>query len=291
MKLYHLTNLTHLVEIENDGFLEVTESNIGAPYEVDGETLPPLIGVVIPDYDDDGNPTGELPESDPTHPNFLPTLMPREIWLDMSTSKTGAPRMIDPAEFALHCSRVSEMDPETGQLVMPSKVVVGFEPNSDNTPVLQPLEGPPEAVLNNAMAPTGKYGDHVGPDVVWLTDDPTPSQHWQALDAQPGMPYMFRKNIVLFTVEVPDEDLLHWPEWAREQGISEYWYDALDPDKQAEHWYCVPRRILKEEWVSIHNAETGSVYWTRERGHVEGDDRFSVPLPTYWVGASLQQVI
>jgi hypothetical protein len=272
MLLYHLTNIGHLIEIENDEFLEVTESNIGAPEVLDGEPLPPMVPIFIRHKD------GSYGDSHPDHPDFSPTVMPRQVYLAMH-DQGNAPERIDMEVFEEAIKPSTEMD-EDGNPVVHVAVVVGFEPDND---ALVRSTANPEIHVNPVTYGTTKYGDHVGPDVVWLTDDPTPLQHWQTIDDQPHLPYMFRKNVVLITVEVPDEDAHRWDEWAHEKGILQFWYDALDGDTgNSKHWYVVPRRIPKDEWVSIHNTETGSLYWSRDLGHVEGDERFAVPMPATW---------
>lgn len=136
---------------------------------------------------------------------------------------------------------------------------------------------------------------HAGPDVVWLTDDPEPSiQRWGLPSAttlrlkdiasgafgavslpaaqaeglktrgQVGL-HTADKTVVRITVEVPDDEAHHWPEWSRRQGIRNMLYKALalaggDP----EQWWVVARPIPREEWVEIVDTGTGEVLWTRQ---------------------------
>lgn len=112
------------------------------------------------------------------------------------------------------------------------------------------------------------FGSHVGPDVVWLTKDPTPVQRWAAVERLPDEAEEYRKSEVLFVVDVPDEDVNKWSEWAFEQGIHPFWYDCLDStdlfllkQNAAEDWYVVPREIPKSEWVGIYQAKSKKALW------------------------------
>lgn len=283
MRLYHLTNVHHLIEIEEDGFLEVTESNIGAPLAVDGEYLPEMVGVILPSNDG-------LDDSDPSHPDWVPTSMPAAIYRQMYEDG-AAPRMIDPAHFNDLLQKHGTYKVVDGRPSVGMRLVLGWDGNKID--LSEPYDGllDVEKLVGDMERSQLQFGEHIGPDVVWLTNNPAPRQGWQSYGRE--IPYVFAKHAVLFTVEVPDEDVLKWSDWARQQNILDWWYDQLDEsgDFGADNWYVVPRRIPKSEWVSIHNTETGSVYWTAELGHVEGDDRFVVPLPHFWVHHPLSKVV
>ena len=64
-------------------------------------------------------------------------------------------------------------------------------------------------------------GAHFGPDVVWLTTGDAISS---GITVGPD-----KKGSGKVTVRVPDEDAVHWPIWARQQGIDERWYQATTP--------------------------------------------------------------
>lgn len=90
---------------------------------------------------------------------------------------------------------------------------------------------------------------NLGPDVVWLTTRYSRRyQRWAALSA-------VDKTQVRITVNV--EDAQWWPKWARRQGITKTWYDALDAagGYTAEEWYVVPRPIPQSEWLEIEVFE------------------------------------
>lgn len=103
---------------------------------------------------------------------------------------------------------------------------------------------------------------HAGPDVVWLTDEPSPdSAAWAEALYVDRFGRVARvdpagKLAIRITVDVPDA--VHWPAWARSHGIRNMWYRKLavaggDPKR----WWVVERPIWRDEWVSIVDMNTG----------------------------------
>lgn len=225
--LYHLTCISHFKKIwSEDQFLKVTESNIGSP-----DSLKP----------------------DPDDPDYESDLVP--IW-PKSYRKTSA-----------------EYDPSyPTPMAAPGSILKQMEENSERWSrvtheQLRDMGSDDDTIDMNIIvewSPSGrppvKFGEHVGPDVVWLTCDCTPTQDWQT--AHRVVDPMWRKDEILFVVEVPDEDLRKWSKWAFEHGISQFWYDALNNEyDDAANWYVVEREIPKSEWVAIYMAKSGKVVW------------------------------
>jgi hypothetical protein len=88
--------------------------------------------------------------------------------------------------------------------------------------------------------------EHAGPDVVWLTSNPDPAAHkgWAGLS-------FHDKTSVRITVNVPDDEVSHWPFWSRKHDIDEEWYDALATAGNPEEWWVIERPVTQEEWQTV----------------------------------------
>lgn len=221
-RLYHLTCIGHFPKIMSDGFLKTVESNIGTPDMFEPDPNDPV-------YEQEKVLVWPKRERGKPYKR-VPMLVPGPLLKQMEEKQEIFNR-VERKEL----NALGEVDQE-----MTVSVVVGWDLDEDVQPP--------------------KYGEHVGPDVVWLTSDPTPKQAWQSLNEH--LDVRAQKSQILFVVEVPDEDMHKWSEWAFEQGISQFWYDALDDDDgSADNWYVVPREIPKAEWVAIYMAQTGEAIW------------------------------
>ena len=228
MQLFHITCLQHFHKIwKEDGFLKTTESNIGSPEEARPDPNDP-------DYDEAMVPVWPLIPRYRRTESTLPMVVPGPILKKMEANGHQYPRA-DRSDFG------DDLD-ENVRVSM----VVGF----DEDQVVEPV----------------KFGEHVGPDVVWLTDDPTPCQKWAGLERVPDDLFMYAKDAVIFVVDAPESDTFKWSEWAFDQGISPYWYDCLDNPgddgtMDSEHWYVTTREIPKAEWNAVYAAKSGKVLW------------------------------
>ena len=233
-RLYHLTCIGHFPKIMADGFLKTVESNIGTPdmFEPDPND---------PDYDTEHVLVWPKRERGKPYKR-IPMMVPGPLLKTIEEKQEMFTRVTR--------EELEAMGPQDDQMTV--SVVVGWEP----------LDHLPDV----------KYGEHVGPDVVWLTSDPTPKQAWQSLND--ALDIRAQKSQILFVVEVPDEDVKKWSEWAFEQGISKFWYEALDDDDgSADNWYVVDREIPKAEWVAIYMAQSGDAIWLNPDLHeVDPDD-------------------
>ena len=108
---------------------------------------------------------------------------------------------------------------------------------------------------------------HAGPDVVWLTRRPM-AQHVSSYDQERGAYWPETdKSRIRITVCVPPGEAQHWPKWSRDQGIAEWFYDALARagGNDAPNWYVVARAIPQAEWLAIDDLATGEALWRPKR--------------------------
>lgn len=95
------------------------------------------------------------------------------------------------------------------------------------------------------------YGEHVGPDVVWLTDVPRPRAKAIALDVTlDGTD----KTAVRITVDVDAEDLTWWPDFRRRHGIHREWRRHLERGRDPDSWWVVEHPIPVESFVEVVNT-------------------------------------
>lgn len=295
MRLFHITCHHHIKRILADGFINVTESNIGAPeimnldlhreiasQEEGAPGDPPLVMVWNPN-----DPTDAL-------------TIPRELLARAEARKSVTYKRLTS----------EEIDREVGSSgTYSAKVIVGFEPDVTTE------DGKYGDVFSDTDATTEDmtpYGEHVGPDVVWLTRDATPRQAWATpvnqnqLWVSPGktewesIPEEYRKDTVLMVVDIPDDEVHKWSEWAFEQGINPAWYNRLAMGlDEHENWYVVTRPIPMTEWVGIWDTKTSQVAWLppgtlpegqqNELGVPHEEYTYDVPMPDAWIPTRLQK--
>lgn len=102
-------------------------------------------------------------------------------------------------------------------------------------------------------------GEHVGPDVVWLTSEPSPGKSAAGLRYTVEQAKAIRaagysvpdKTQIRLTIEVPDEEPLRWRDFAREHGINRKWKRALEKDARPDTWWVLPRLVLYDEIVEV----------------------------------------
>ncbi len=87
------------------------------------------------------------------------------------------------------------------------------------------------------------YGEHVGPDVVWLTDlsDPTPQSC--------GLVGIRDKTRLRITVKISDAK--KWPDFAAAHGINKRWYRLLGRGGRPQCWWVVERIIPQTDWIAV----------------------------------------
>jgi hypothetical protein len=81
------------------------------------------------------------------------------------------------------------------------------------------------------------YGNNIGPQVVWLTDQPE-VKTGHGLDSN-----VVNKFQVRLKFDLPDA--IRWVEFANQHGINKKWYRILDKtgNYTARHWYVLTRPI------------------------------------------------
>jgi hypothetical protein len=107
-----------------------------------------------------------------------------------------------------------------------------------------------------------------GPPVVWLTTNPAPGPAWAAGG--------FKGEVV---IDVRAPFVQWWPEWSRDQGIEEFWYEALaSSGGDPEEWWVSLRPIPYSDWRSVRLNPSGQTLWLPEDGHpAEGGDLLDDP--------------
>ena len=82
------------------------------------------------------------------------------------------------------------------------------------------------------------YGEHIEPDVVWLTDRDEPIRC--GVDVQPvATPVVYDKTRVRLTVDVPAVEVHHWPAWSRRHRMNPKWRRRLEANMSPSRWYVV----------------------------------------------------
>lgn len=94
-----------------------------------------------------------------------------------------------------------------------------------------------DSILDNLVLTTTESNiefSGAGPEVVWLTSNPEPSAQ-----ARSGGAFKQEYRIQVDPVGLP---IRKWSDWAREQGIEDWWYEALDASgggRADEWWVCL----------------------------------------------------
>ena len=98
------------------------------------------------------------------------------------------------------------------------------------------------------------FGEHVGPDVVWLTttQDPTKGQ---------GLQGPADKTAARIIVDV--NDAAPWSRWCVAHGINPSWRGALEARQLPDQWYVVERPVARGEWAGLEVAEESRVAPTK----------------------------
>lgn len=97
--------------------------------------------------------------------------------------------------------------------------------------------------------------EHAGPDVVWLTTDPD-LEHDHGLG---GTVDGTDKTEVRITVELPNNRVHKWRDWAVERGIDKGWLAALSNAGGAGTWRVTENRITADRWVAVDCRERAAL--------------------------------
>lgn len=100
-------------------------------------------------------------------------------------------------------------------------------------------------------------GEHAAPDVLWCTDQDGTEKSLVtyslglALNHPRTVDRDFKMDVRI-TLDVPDEDVVTWADWAERHGIHPDWRAFLEQTPRRPHWwFVVPRRVPISEWREI----------------------------------------
>lgn len=124
------------------------------------------------------------------------------------------------------------------------------------------------------------HEEHKGPDVVWLTTSQRPGQGWAAMRDHLAF---VDKTRIIFEVDVADDVVRPWYDWALEHGGTEHFMRALAAsgderigrrqgalytaegdaalERARQEWYVVERAVPWLEWVSVADRLAGTTLW------------------------------
>lgn len=108
-----------------------------------------------------------------------------------------------------------------------------------------------DSCIGSTLPALPPCGVHIGPDVVWLTDQPNARGH--GLDLGP-----LDRLRVRFTVEVKNAE--PWKNFAMRHGINRQWYRELDKmgGFTARHWRVTETPIAAADWLEVVDMRTGN---------------------------------
>lgn len=100
-----------------------------------------------------------------------------------------------------------------------------------------------------------REGAHVGPDVVWLLDEATPT-HGHGLEHS-----TLDKTGVRFSVEVP---AIRWTDWQWASRMDPRWKESIlatgGGTEAAGHWYVWPAVIPSRLWSEVALRQDDGTY-------------------------------
>lgn len=120
-----------------------------------------------------------------------------------------------------------------------------------------------ESNIGSGSPEWSPHGEHVGPDVLWCFDTPEPEGARKMLTTVRRTSrgsQRVSKLLVRFSLAVPDEDVVSWLPWARDQRIHPQWLAALSKDQRPDTWRCVLRGVPEAEWAEVEwrSSERGA---------------------------------
>lgn len=98
------------------------------------------------------------------------------------------------------------------------------------------------------------FGNHIGPDVLWLLDVPE-VRFDHGLSGS-----VLNKDAVRFTVRA---DAVRWLNWQPRFDMHPEWHSNLlragGGPKAARHWYVTESDVWAEDWIEVKNMRTGEI--------------------------------
>jgi hypothetical protein len=113
-----------------------------------------------------------------------------------------------------------------------------------------------ESNVGSGIPSLPPFGDHAGPDVVWLLDVPTVRHHSHGLAGA-----SVDKTAIRFTVHAPDA--VRWLNWQPAMQMHPEWRQIFvrvgGGSADSRHWYVVEHEIHAADWLEIRDMKTGEV--------------------------------
>jgi hypothetical protein len=106
---------------------------------------------------------------------------------------------------------------------------------------------PTESNIGSPIAGWPPYGQHVGPDVVWLSSAANIVKGLGII----GFTGDFDKTGVRITVDLPDNEVVKWTKWPYRRRMNKHWRKVMEQDQLPELWWLIERPIHDYEWVDV----------------------------------------
>lgn len=105
------------------------------------------------------------------------------------------------------------------------------------------------------------FGEHVGPDVVWLTTREIPTRNGVDLPAVVGreLDIPNQKWRVRLTLQLPEEEVYQWTRWSKKQRMNPKWRRAIEDGMSFQSWWVIERSISLDEIVSDETTIDGEL--------------------------------
>lgn len=127
---------------------------------------------------------------------------------------------------------------------------------------------PTESNVGSAVPGLEPFGEHVGPDVVWLLDVADPFEHGHGLVGAGQFPPRDDKRAVRIEVDVP---AILWLAWAPALRSNPAWRSVFmhagGGGAAYAHWYVWPAPIKRGRWTSVSFVSDRGV---SDRGDSDG---------------------
>jgi len=102
------------------------------------------------------------------------------------------------------------------------------------------------------------FGEHVGPDVVWLTSHDEASGHGleNVFRSHPNFPIETDKTRVRITVDLPDNELQRWGTFSKQYRMHPKWRRVIEHNMRHSSWWVLERPVRPEEIVDAYVERT-----------------------------------
>jgi hypothetical protein len=122
------------------------------------------------------------------------------------------------------------------------------------------------------------FGEHVGPDVVWLTTRESPKRN--GLEHPPGAlvhhakatgrpAIEWDKTRIRITVDLPANEVARWSVWSKRYRMHPKWRKAMETGNAAGSWWVIERPIRGDEIVHVEGDEDLAKYLDTDEGDLQ----------------------